>query len=350
LTAGVVSIKARVNRRLLLAARPEGLPRPEHWRLERAELEPLEDGRFRARTLCISLDPAMRGWMDDRPSYVRPVRIGEVMRANTLVEVVESRHPAYAEGELLAGAFGVQEQVVSAGARGIERVPAGPGDPRMALHLLGLSGLTAYFGVLEVVRPRSGETVLVSGAAGAVGSVAGQLARLHGCRVIGIAGGEAKARHAREELGFHAVIDHRAEDVPARLRELAPDGIDAYFDNVGGPLQETVLGQLATGGRIVICGAVASYNGEQPGAGLDSTWPLLVKRARIEGFLVTDFHERFGAARDALARWHAEGALKAPQTVIHGGLEDFPRALADVFTTDAVGKRLFVLDRAPGES
>src|SRR4051794_14010483 len=275
-----------MNRQIRLAARPQGEVKASDWEHAEEEPRPPGDGEFAARTLAISLDPAMRGWLDDRPSYLPPVELGAVMRANTVVEVTDSRHPDFAPGEHAVGAFGVQTHVVSDG-RGVRKADLAQAPAATYLGALGMTGLTAYFGLLEVGALRDGETVVVSGAAGAVGTVAGQIAKIKGCRVVGIAGGPEKCALLTEELGFDAAIDYRAEDVGRTLRRHCPDGIDVYFDNVGGEILDAALANLAMHARVVICGAISQYQGRPHGP--VNYMMLLVRRARMQGFLVFDY-------------------------------------------------------------
>jgi NADPH-dependent curcumin reductase CurA len=325
------------NRQIRLAARPVGEVKPTDWEHADAPAADPGEGEFAGRTRCISLDPAMRGWLDDRPSYVPPVGLGEVMRAGCVVEVTASNHPDYAPGDHVLGIFGVQEQVVSDG-RGARKVDTSVAPPSTYLGALGLPGMTAYFGLLDVGALREGETVLVSGAAGAVGTVAGQIAKVKGCRVIGIAGGPEKCAMLTDELGFDAAIDYRAQDVRLALRELAPDGIDVYFDNVGGEILDAALTRLAMHARIVICGAVSQYNNDKGMRGPSNYMALLVRRARMEGFVVFDYAERYGEAGRELARWIAEGRIKVKEHVVRGSIDEFPETLQMLFRGENVGK------------
>jgi NADPH-dependent curcumin reductase CurA len=330
------------NRQLLLAARPHGEIKPTDWEVvEVAAPEPAE-GEFAARTRYLSLDPAMRGWLDDKPSYMPPVGLGEVMRASSIVEVTESRNERYAPGDLVLGMFGVQERIVSNGKGALRLEPAGVALPTY-LGALGIAGMTAYFGLLDVGAPQPGQTVVVSGAAGAVGSVAGQLARIKGCRVVGIAGGPEKAAVLTGELGFDAAIDYRAQDVEAALREHCPDGIDVYFDNVGGPILDAALANLAEHARVVLCGAISQYNSTTGVIGPANYLALLQRRARMEGVLVIDYFKRFKEATAELAGYIADGRLIAREEVVTGGVEDFPATLARLFRGDNIGKLVLAL-------
>ena len=304
-----------VNRQWRLAARPRGLPVAADWAFQTDPVPEPADGQFLVRVLHISLDPAMRGWMNDRRSYVPPVGIGEVMRAGGVGRVVASRHGDFKEGDHVSGIFGVQDYALSDG-RGVIAVEVSAAPLTKYLSVLGMPGMTAYFGLLEIGRPVAGETVVVSAAAGAVGQVVGQIAKIKGCRVVGIAGGAEKCRFIVDELGFDAAIDYKNEDVRAALRELCPDRVDVYFDNVGGEILDTVLTRLARHARIVICGSISQYNTHGPARGPANYMALLVDRARMEGFLVFDYAKRYAEAGMELAGWIAEGRLKSAEHVV----------------------------------
>jgi NADPH-dependent curcumin reductase CurA len=338
---------APTNHQIRLAARPVGLPEPSDWEhVEEAVPEP-GDGQFVVAVSHLSLDPAMRGWMNDVRSYIRPVRIGEVMRAAGVGRVTASRHPGFAVGDHVSGSFGVQEHALSDG-RGAIVI-----DPALAplttyLGVLGLPGMTAYFGLLEVGRPQEGDTVVVSGAAGAVGSVVGQIAKLKGCRVIGIAGGEEKCRWLVDELGFDAAIDYKGEAVGRALREHAPDGVDVYFDNVGGEILDDVLGRLALRARVVICGAISQYNATEAMRGPSRYMSLLVNRASMTGMVVFDWADRYGEAVADLAGWLADGSIVSREHVVGGGLDAFPDALLMLFAGQNVGKLVLKVSAEAG--
>lgn len=330
----------RKNHRFTLAARPVGLPRATDFAFEEQDLRELGDGELLVKVQYISLDPAMRGWMNDAKSYVRPIAIGEVIRAFAIGSVVESKHPKFAVGSHVAGMFGLQEYAVSSG-EGLT-----PVDPRLAplpvmLGTLGMPGLTAYFGLLDIGKPVAGNTVVVSGAAGAVGSVVGQIAKIHGCRVVGIAGGADKCRYLGE-IGFDAAIDYKAADVKAALREHCPKGIDVFFDNVGGDILDAALTQLALGARIVICGAISQYNNTTPVQGPSNYLSLLVNRASMTGMLVMDYAPRFAAAVGQMAQWMAAGKLRSREDIVPG-LAQFPQALLKLFTGENHGKLVLEL-------
>lgn len=328
---------SRINSQYRLAARPSGLPKPTDWKfVEEPAAEPAE-GELLIQVLHLSLDPAMRGWMNEGKSYIRPVEIGEVMRAGGVGRVVASRHPKYAVGDHVSGTLGVQEYCLSDG-RGLTKV-----DPTLAplpvyLGVLGMPGMTAYFGLLDIGRPEAGQTVVVSGAAGAVGTVVGQIAKLKGCRVIGIAGGESKCRLVVDDLGFDACIDYKSQDVRKELRELAPDGVDVYFDNVGGDILDAALTRLARGARIVICGAISQYNATEPVKGPANYMSLLVNRASMTGMVVFDYADRYAEAAAEMSGWLAAGKLRSLEDVVDGGVKAFPDTLLRLFRGENTGK------------
>jgi hypothetical protein len=286
------------------------------------------------KILYVSLDPAMRGWMNEGKSYVPPVGIGEVMRAGAVGRVITSRDPSIAMGDHVVGVLGVQEYAV-AKAKGLTKV-----DPKLVplpvyLGTLGMPGMTAYFGLLEIGQPKAGETVVVSGAAGAVGQVVGQIAKIKGCRVVGIAGGADKCAYLRS-IGFDAAIDYKHEDVKAALKQHCPKGVDVYFDNVGGEILDIVLTQLAMHARIVICGAISQYN-EAKMKGPSNYMSLLVNRAMMKGMVVFDYASRYGEAAREMAGWMATGQLKTREDVVEG-LETFPETLLKLFKGENTGK------------
>jgi hypothetical protein len=292
------------------------------------------DGEVLVKILYISLDPAMRGWMNEGKSYVPPVGIGEVMRAGAVGRVIASKDPAIAVGEHVVGVLGVQEYAVAT-AKSLTKV-----DPRLVplpvyLGTLGMPGMTAYFGLLEVGRAKAGDTVVVSGAAGAVGQVVGQIAKIKGCRVVGLAGGPAKCDYLRS-IGFDAAIDYKHEDVKAALRQHCPKGVDVYFDNVGGEILDAVLTQLAMHARIVICGAISQYN-EPSIKGPSNYLSLLVHRATMQGMVVFDYASRYAEAAREMAGWMAAGQLKTREDIVEG-LETFPDTLLKLFKGENTGK------------
>ncbi|MGH2924838.1 MAG: NADP-dependent oxidoreductase [Solirubrobacterales bacterium] len=330
------------NAQCRLAARPDGLPEPSDWSfVEEPAPEPGE-GEFRVRVEHISIDPAMRAWMNAGRSYVPPVEIGEVMRAAGIGRVIDSRHPGYEVGQHVYGVFGVQRYAISDGA-GVHPVHTSQAPAAVHLGTLGISGLTAYFGLLDVGRPEQGQTVVVSGAAGSVGSIAGQIARIKGCRAIGIAGGPQKCAWLTSELGFDAAIDYKAADVRAELREHAPDRVDVFFDNVGGPVLEAGLSRLGRGARVVLCGAVSQYNASRPPSGPANYMQLLVMRASMAGFVIFDYADRYAEGFSELSKWLASGELRSREDVLEGDVDRFPEALLRLFSGENTGKLILAL-------
>jgi NADPH-dependent curcumin reductase len=324
------------NHKFLLAARPAGLPKRTDWSFAEGPAPEPKDGELLVQVLYISLDPAMRGWINEVRSYVPPVGIGEVMRAFGVGIVTASRNPRFAVGEHVSGLFGVQEYALSDG-RKVTKIDAKAAPLPKYLSVLGMTGMTGYFGLLETGQPKPGETVVVSAAAGAVGAQAGQIAKILGCRVVGIAGGPEKCRYVTQELGFDAAIDYKSEDVRASLRTHCPDGIHVYFDNVGGTILEAALANLARGARIVICGAISQYNNTGPTMGPRNYMSLLVNRASMKGMLVSDYGDRFAAAGAQISAWMAAGKLKSREDITEG-LATFPEALLKLFTGENMGK------------
>ena len=329
------------NRQVRLAARPSGLPRPTDWEFTSEPAPAPGAGEFVVGVTHLSIDPAMREWMNARRSYVPPVDIGAVMRAGGIGRVTASEHPEFAVGDYVYGAFGVQEYCVSDG-RDVLKLDTSLAEPTMYLGVLGTTGLTAYFGLLDTGRLKEGDTVVVSGAAGAVGSVAGQIAKIKGGRVIGIAGGPEKCRLVTEEFGFDAAIDYRAPHLRRTLREFAPRGVDVYFDNVGGEILDDVLTCIARGARIVICGAVSQYN-ESERRGPANYMMLLVARASMTGMLVFDYADRYPEAMAELAGWYRAGRLVSRETIVRGSVEDFPETLLKLFEGANTGKLILAL-------
>ena len=328
---------SQTNRQVRLAARPTGLPGADCWSFNEEQVPEPDEGEFVVAVSHLSVDPAMRGWMNAGASYIDPVEIGAVMRAGGVGRVTASKHSQFAVGDYVYGELGVQEHALCDG-RGAIKV-----DPSLAplptfLGALGLSGMTAYFGLLDVGKLADGDTVVVSGAAGAVGSVAGQIAKIKGARVIGIAGGPEKCRWLVDDLGFDAAIDYKAQDVRRSLREHAPDGVDLYFDNVGGEILDAVLTRLARGARVVICGAVSQYNATDGVRGPANYLSLLVARASMIGMVVFDYAARFGEAASQLGAWLSEGRLVSREHIMDGGVGAFPDALLSLFAGANTGK------------
>jgi hypothetical protein len=331
-----------INHQVRLAARPVGKVKPSDWRRTEEAVPTPGAGQFVVKVLYLSLDPAMRGWMNDnKASYMPPVGLGEVMRALAVGRVVASNHPGFAVGEHVTGALGAQEYALTDGS-GLFKV-----DPRLAplpvyLGTLGMPGLTAYFGLLDVGQPKEGDTVVVSGAAGAVGSVVGQVAKIKGARVVGIAGGADKCRYLVDVLGFDAAIDYKTENVAESLARHCPQGVNVYFDNVGGDILDAVLTRLARGARVVICGAISQYNNTTPTQGPANYLALLVQRATMTGIMVADYYPRAGQAMMEMGGWLAAGKLKTREDIVNG-LDKFPEAFDMLFSGANQGKLVLKL-------
>ncbi|WP_426113363.1 NADP-dependent oxidoreductase [Pseudomonas sp. DSP3-2-2] len=324
------------NRQFLLAKRPVGTVSREDFTYQEVPVGEVSTGQILVKNQYLSLDPAMRGWMNEGKSYIAPVGLGDVMRALGVGEVVASQNDKFAVGDFVQGALGVQDYFLGE-PKGFYKV-----DPKLAplpryLAALGMTGMTAYFALLDVGAPQSGDTVVISGAAGAVGSVAGQIAKIKGCRVVGIAGGKEKCQSLVEELGFDGAIDYKNEDVLAGLKRECPNGVNVYFDNVGGDILDAVLSRLAPKARVVICGAISQYNNTSPVKGPSNYLSLLVNRARMEGFVVMDYADRFAAAGQEMAGWMAQGKLKSREDIVEG-LETFPETLLKLFKGENFGK------------
>jgi NADPH-dependent curcumin reductase CurA len=327
------------NRQWLLAKRPVGLVKESDFELNEAPLPVPANGQILIRNTLLAFEPAMRGWMEDAPNYIPPVGIGEVMRGMSVGEVVESKLEGYAVGDLVTGTLGWQEWALSEG--GLRKLPEGT-DPKVALSVLGMTGLTAWFGLLEIGQPKEGDTVVVSGAAGATGSVAGQIAKRKGCRVIGIAGGAEKCAWLTEKAHFDGAIDYKNEDVGERLGVLCPDGIDVFFDNVGGEILDAVLARIARGARLVICGSISRYNDEEPAPGPSNYYMLTKQRARMEGFVILDHFARAPEAMGDLLAWVSDGSLVF-ETDVQQGFENAPKTLLRLYSGANIGKQLLAL-------
>lgn len=331
------------NHQIRLAARPVGLPTHANWEnTVEAVAQPVEGGVL-LKTLALSLDPAMRGWMNEGKSYIPPVAIGEVMRAGGVGIVIASNNPKFAVGDHVSAGFGVQEYLTLAPAdfkrSGLVKINLGMGTLTQWLNVLGMPGMTGYFGLMDVGQPKAGETVVVSGAAGAVGQTVGQMAKIKGCRVVGIAGGPAKCDWVIKELGFDACIDYKAgpSAVKDGLKQHCPSGVDIYFDNVGGEILDTVLTRINRAARIIICGAISQYNNTTAVAGPKNYLSLLVNRARMEGIVVFDYADRYPLAVAEMAGYLKDGRMKSKEDVVKG-LDAFPEALNKLFTGENFGK------------
>lgn len=324
------------NHQIRLAARPVGMPKSSDWSYVEEPVREPRDGEVLIKVLYISLDPAMRGWISDRKSYVPPVPVGDVMRALGLGRVIMSKSPKFAVGDYVSGMPGAQEYALSDGS-GFFKIDAKLMPLPVYLSALGMPGMTAYFGLLETGQPKKGETVVVSAAAGAVGALVGQIAKIKDCRVVGIAGGEEKCRYIKDELGFDAAIDYKQGDISQALRQKCANGIDVYFDNVGGEILDAALAQINRGARIVICGAISQYNNTGPIKGPSNYLSLLVNRATMKGMLVTDYLPRYPEAMREMAEWIGRRRLKSREHIMDG-LENFPKTLAMLFSGENFGK------------
>ena len=334
------------NHQVRLAARPVGLPKDADWSFTEEPVSLPAEGGVLVRSTHLSLDPAMRGWMNEGKSYIAPVGIGEVMRAGGVGVVVASKNPAFAVGDPVSATLGVQEYCLIPAAQiqrsALVRIDTRLGSQTQWLNVLGMPGMTGYFGLMDVGQPRAGETVVVSGAAGAVGQTVGQLAKIKGCRAVGIAGGPDKCRWVVEELGFDACIDYKSGSVRDGLKQHCPDGVDIYFDNVGGEILDTVLTRINRKARIVICGAISQYNNTTPVQGPKNYLSLLVNRARMEGMVVFDYAERYPLAVAEMAGYLKDGRMKSREDVVHG-LANFPAALLKLFSGANFGKLVLQL-------
>jgi len=331
------------NRQWKLVHRPKDLITSDVLELSESPLPALSDGQALARIKYLSIDPTMRVWMADIPQYMPPVQLGEVMRCLGLAEVIESRHPGYKKGDKITGFAGMQDYLVVSTD---DKYPPQklPSIPFLSdinfLNLLGITGLTAYFGLLEVGKPQSGETLVVSAAAGATGSVAGQLGKIHGCRVVGIAGSDEKCKWIKDGLGFDAAVNYKHPDWKAQLASATPKGVDINFENVGGEVMQAVLDRMNLHGRVVLCGLISGYTNEDPG--LASFAQVLIKRLRVEGFIILDYGSRFMEAGQKLAMWKMAGKLKSRETIVKG-LEKAPEAINMLFHGDNIGKLIVEL-------
>jgi len=332
----------RSNRQVRLAARPTGLPKPTDWAIADEALRDPGPGEVQVKVRYISVDPAMRGWMNDRASYVPVLALGSVMRALTVSEVIESDNDAYRIGDWVAGIDGVQDYAVSDGSQYM-KIDTALAPPQTYLGTLGIAGLTAYCGLIEVGELRAGNTVLVSGAAGSVGAHVGQIAKANDARTVGIAGGPEKCAYLIDELGFDAAIDYKIEDLQKSLARACADGVDVFFDNVGGETLNEGLGVINVGARVVICGAISQYNNTTPFQGPSNYILLLIRRARMEGFIYFDFRDKWPAMLKDLANWRAEGKITGREDITEGPVDIFPNTLLRLFRGENFGKLIIKL-------
>ena len=328
-----------MNKQITLAQRPTGFPNESDFNLVESPVPTPKAGEILVRSLYLSVDPYMRGRMNDVKSYAPPVKIGEVMVGGVVGQVAESQHPQFQKGDIVEGFFGWQTHAVSDG-KGVRKINPSLAPISTALSVMGMPGLTAYFGLLEIGKPQPGETVLVSGAAGAVGSMVGQIARIKGCRVVGVAGSDEKVDYLVRELGFDAAFNYKTtEDYFKKLKELCPNGIDVYFDNVGGTLTDAVFRLINVRARICVCGQISQYNLAKPEMGPRFLWKLIEKRARLEGFLVFQFADRYAEGLQQMAEWHKDGKMKLREEIVEG-IENAPRAFIGMLEGRNTGKQL----------
>ena len=352
------TVSTLVNHQVRLAARPNGLPTRANWSFTSEPVSPPDDGGLLVKTLSLSLDPAMRGWMNEGKSYIAPVGLGDVMRAGGVGRVVASKNPNFAVGDHVNAGLGVQEYCLIPAAEikrsGLFKIDLNLGTPTQWLNVLGMPGMTGYFGLMDVGQPKPGETVVVSGAAGAVGQTVGQLAKIKGCRVVGIAGGQAKCDWVVNELGFDACIDYKAaapagvarwDAVREGLKQHCAKGVDIYFDNVGGEILDAVLARINLKARIIICGAISQYNNTTPVKGPANYLSLLVNRARMEGIVVFDYADRYHLAIAEMAGYLNDGRMKSKEDVVVG-LDTFPETLLKLFNGENFGKLVLQVAQA----
>ncbi len=336
-------MSADINRQWIMKERPQGMVQESNFEYREQAIPEPGEGEVLVQNLYLSFDPTFRGQMEDRPNYVPPMQPGDVMRGGSAGTIVKSNNADFNPGDLVSGAGGWQDYFVpdSSNLMSIAKIPEGVSIPN-ALSIFGVTGLTAYFGLLDVGQPQAGDTVLVSGAAGATGSVVGQIAKIKGCRVVGIAGGPEKCDWLLQEANFDAAIDYKNEPVYKRIRELCPQGVNVYFENVGGEILEAALGCLAMRARVVLCGGISSYNSEQAPAGPRSLMSLIGTRSRMEGFLVLDYEDQFAQARKDMSQWIADGKLVSKED-IQEGFENAPKTFMRLFTGQNRGKQMLKL-------
>ncbi len=329
------AVQKLMNKKVILNKRPTGVPDADTWKLIESEVPAPSEDQILVEQYYISMDPAMRGWLNDVKSYLPPVQIGEVMRAGSVGKVIQSKNQKYQVGDYVYGTGGVQQYVVSKG-RGWHKVDPAIVPLPVYTGTLGMPGLTAYFGMLDVGKIKAGDRVLISGAAGAVGSIAGQIAKIKGCEVVGIAGGQQKCNYLINELGFDSAIDYKNNNLRTALKEKCPKGIDVFFDNVGGEILNLALTKLRRNARVVICGAISQYNSSTT-EGPSNYLSLLVNRARMEGFIILDYADRFTQGVAEMAQWMAQGQLKSKEHICKG-IENFYDTFLRLFSGEKLGK------------
>ncbi len=325
-----------INHQIRLACRPVGIPKQSDWSLMKEPIRDIADGEVLVQNYYISVDPAMRGWVKDIDSYVPPVKIGEVMRALTVGEVIKSNRDEFSEGDFIAGWDGVQEYNLSDG-KMLTKVDTSIAPLHTYLNTLGIAGLTAYSGLHQIGKPDPGQTILVSGAAGSVGAHVGQLGKIHGCRVVGVAGNPDKCRYLKE-LGFDATVDYKSGDLSRLVAEACPDGIDVFFDNIGGEILDVGLANINQGARIVLCGRISDINAAAPGPGPQNYFALTIKRARMEGFIYMDYRDKFPEMISKMSQWIADGRITCKSDIVEGGVSLFPEVFPRLFSGENFGK------------
>jgi NADPH-dependent curcumin reductase CurA len=335
-------MKSQANRQVRLKSRPTGIPQADNFEIVTAMLPDIADRQFLVRNEYLSVEPAMRGWVSAVANYSTPVGIGEVMRAFSAGTIVASRHPNYREGDAVMGLLGWQDYAISDGSTVTRKVKEKDLPLSLSLGILGLNGVTAYFGLLDVGQPRPGDTVVVSTAAGAVGSAVGQIAKLMGCRTVGLTGGPTKCKLCVEEFGYDEAIDYKSGALDVALAQVCPRGIDVYFDNTAGSISDAVLPQLAVGARVIICGTASVASWDPPPTGPRVERHILVKRARMCGFLIFDYQHRYEEAVTRLAEWVRQGRLRYREDIAEG-IEKCPGAIAELYRGENLGKRLIRL-------
>jgi NADPH-dependent curcumin reductase CurA len=326
------------NKQIILASRPKGMPAEDNYRFVETALPEVNEGQVLVRTLYLSVDPYMRGRMNEGKSYVPPYKLEEVISGGAVGQVEESRHENLKAGDFVSGQWGWQQYTVADGAKVI-KIDPGRAPLTTAIGVLGMTGLTAYFGLLDIGKPQSGETVVVSGAAGAVGMVVGQIAKIYGCRVVGIAGSDEKISYLKDELGFDEGVNYKNDAIPKALANACPNGVDIYFDNVGGSVSDAVMQLINKGARIPLCGQISLYNQEQPDTGLRVQTQLLINSALMQGFIVGNYAPRFQEGVSQLAQWVATNQIRYTETVVEG-FENTPKAFLGLFTGENTGKAL----------
>ncbi|MBK8504898.1 MAG: NADP-dependent oxidoreductase [Saprospiraceae bacterium] len=331
-----------INQQIILKQRPVGLPNSDTWQLHDGPMEPIQEGQILVENIYASIDPAMRGWINDRKSYISPVQIGDVMRASTIGRVIESLSDRFSKGDFVKGGGGIQRYSISDG-RGWTKVDRSVAPLPKYLSVLGLTGFTAYFGLLDIGRPKKGETILVSGAAGAVGSLVGQIGKICGCKMVGIAGGPEKCQRLLDQYQFDVAIDYKNEPVRSRVNECCPEGIDIYFDNVGGDLLDIALAYLKFKGRVVLCGGISQYNATEAVKGPTNYLSLLTNRGRMEGFIVFDYLKDYPIAMLAMQEWMRDGKIRSDEH-IEKGIEHFYPTFLKLFTGENQGKLILQLN------